>query len=135
MQFQVDQAFLNDPVTITGNLNARPDFGAQVVPGQPRPQATNDDGVPLWEIEGARQVVEFGRTRTEVFTVLVPAAQRPVLAAGLARFKDLRITVSTRINRHGSGRDSRIVGVTENVYFDASAVEQVRAASENKGAA
>ncbi len=43
--------------------------------------------------------------------------------------------MSTRIQRQGTGRDARIVGVTENVYWDASGVEQVRGASEAKGAA
>lgn len=134
MQVQIDQAVLNDPHTATGNNASRPDFTVQVAPGQQRPQATNDDGVFLWEIECMRQVVEFGRPRTEVYTVLVPAAQQPVLAPGPVRFKDLRVTVTTRVNRQGTGRDSRIVGVTENVYWDASAVEPVRQASE-KGAA
>lgn len=135
MQVQIDQAVLNDPHTITGNTSGRPDFTVQVAPGQLRPQATNDDGVLLWEIECMRQVIEFGRPRTEVYTVLVPAPQQPVLAPGQVRFKNLRITVSTRVNRQGSGRDSRIIGVTENVYWDAWAVEQVRGPAESRGAA
>ena len=82
-----------------------------------------------------RQDVEFGRSRTEVYTVLVPAAQQPVLAPGPVRFTNLRITVSTRVQRQGTGRDSRIVGVTENVYWDASGVELIRSVSESKDAA
>ncbi|MEI2733001.1 MAG: hypothetical protein V9G08_13560 [Dermatophilaceae bacterium] len=135
MQVQIDQAVLNDPHTATGNNSGHPDFGVQVAPGQPRPQATNENGVPLWDIECMRQIVEFGRSRTEVYTVLVPSAQQPVLSPGPVRFRDLRITVSTRVQRQGTGRESRIVGVTENVYWDASAVEQVRGSSESKGAA
>jgi hypothetical protein len=135
MQMQVDQRTLTDPCMGTGNVSGSVDFGAPFVPGQPRPQATNDDGVLLWSVECMRQVTEFGRARTEVFNVQVPSPQQPVLAPGPVRFKDLRITISTRVQRQGSGRDARIVGVTENVYWDASGVEQVRAAAENKGAA
>lgn len=58
-----------------------------------------------------------------------------MLTPGPVRFKDLRVKVSTRINRQGSGCDARIVGVTENVYWHASAIEQVPIGPESKSAA
>lgn len=135
MNITIDKTLYDSPHTCTGIVSPRPDFGVSVGPGQLRPQATNENGEFLFDIECMRQVVEFGRTRTEVYTVLVPAAQQPVLAPGPVRFKDLRVTVSTRINRQGTGRDARIVGVTESVYWDSSGVEQVRVTADSKGAA
>jgi hypothetical protein len=135
VNFTADRALFEGQHNCTGVVSPRLDFSTNVGPGQQRPQAVNEAGVLLWVIEALRLVEEFGRARTEVYTVQVPAPQQPVLSPGPVRFKDLRVTVSTRVQRQGTGRDARIVGVTENVYWDASGVEQVRGASEAKGAA
>lgn len=135
MNFTADRALFEGLHNCAGVVGPRLDFSTNVGPGQQRPQAVDENGVLLWVVEALRLVEKFGRARMKVYTVQVPAPQQPVLAPGPVRFKDLRVTVSTRLQRQGTGRDARIVGVTENVYWDASGVEQVRAASESKGAA
>ncbi len=135
MQMEFNEATFTDPLLSTAIVEAVPDLSIEVARGQQRPQAHTEGGVPLWTVEVMQQVTEFGRRRTDVFTVRVPSPQRPVLSAGPVRFKGLRAVVSTRIQRSGSGRDSRITGVNEAVYWDAAGVEQVRQASESKGAA
>lgn len=129
MQYEFSAARLTEPKHTTGIVEAVPDLSVEVQRGQPRPQAVDEDGQRLWTVEVMDTVTEWGRRRTEVFTVRVPAPQQPVLEPGLARFKDLKAVVSTRVNKQGSGRDSRIVGVSENVYWDARGVEQVRGQS------
>jgi hypothetical protein len=135
MHMQFSEEWLRRPRMATQIVQAIPDLGVEVARGQQRPQLHSEDGKPVWGVEVLDIAEEFGRKRTEVIVVRVAADQMPVLAPGPVRFKDLRVTVSTRINRQGTGRDARIVGVTENVYWDASAVEQVRVTSEYKGAA
>lgn len=135
MNFTADRALFEGLHNCAGVVGPRLDFSTNVGPGQQRPQAVDENGVLLRVVEALRLVEKFGRARMKVYTVQVPAPQQPVLAPGPVRFKDLRVTVSTRLQRQGTGRDARIVGVTENVYWDASGVEQVRAASESKGAA
>ena len=135
MNFTADRALFEGLHNCAGVVGPRLDFSTNVGPGQQRPLAVDENGVLLWVVEALRLVEKFGRARMKVYTVQVPAPQQPVLAPGPVRFKDLRVTVSTRLQRQGTGRDARIVGVTENVYWDASGVEQVRAASESKGAA
>ncbi|MBK8729352.1 MAG: hypothetical protein IPM00_08145 [Tetrasphaera sp.] len=135
MNFTADRALFEGLHNCAGVVGPRLDFSTNVGPGQQRPQAVDENGVLLWVVEALRLVEKFGRARMKVYTVQVPAPQQPVLAPGPVRFKDLRVTVSTRLQRQGTGRDARIVGVTENVYWDASGVEQVRAASESKGVA
>lgn len=134
MQMEFSEATFSDPMMSTAIVEAVPDLSVEVARGQQRPQSLDDDGVPLWTIEVMQQVTEFGRRRTDVFTVRVPAPQRPVIPAGPVKFKGLRATVSTRVQRQGSGRESRITGVNEAVYWDAQAVEPVRQAAD-KGAA
>lgn len=135
MQIEFTEATFTDPLLSTAIVEAVPDLSIEVARGQQRPQAHTEEGVPLWTIEVMQQVTEFGRRRTDVFTVRVPAPQRPVLAAGPVKFRGLRAVVSTRIQRSGSGRDARITGVNEAIYWDASGVEQVRQGAEAKGAA
>lgn len=134
MQMEFSSATFNDPMLTTAIVEAVPDLSVDVPRGQQRPQSLSEDGVPLWTVEVMQELTEFGRRRTDVFNVRVPSPQRPVLAAGPVRFKDLRATVSTRVQRQGSGRDSRITGVNEAIYWDAQAVEPIRQASD-KGAA
>lgn len=126
MQQQFNVERLTEPKQCTGIVEAVPNLSTDVQRGQSRPQAVDDEGRLLWSVEVMDIVTEWGRRRTEVFNVRVPAAQQPVLAPGPVRFKGLTAVVSTRIQRQGSGRDSRITGVSENVYWDAQGVEQVR---------
>ena len=135
MYIQCSEEWLRRPRMATQIVEAIPDLGVDVARGQQRPQLLSPDGKPFWGIEVLDIVEEFGRQRTEVIIVRVPCDQKPVLAPGPVRFKDLRVTVSTRIQRQGSGRNAQIVGVRENVFWDASGVEQVRTTAENKGAA
>lgn len=135
MQMEFNEVRFTGSYLSTAIVEAVPDLSVEVARGQQRPQAHTEEGVPVWTVEVMQQVTEFGRRRTDVFTVRVPAPQRPVLAAGPVRFKGLRAVVSTRVQRSGSGRDARITGVTETVYWDADGVEQVRQGNESKGAA
>ena len=108
MNFTADRSLFEGLHNCTGVVSPRLDFSTNVGPGQQRPQAVNEAGVLLWVIEALRLVEEFGRARTEVYTVQVPAPQQPVLSPGQVRFKDLRVTVSTRVQRQGPVRQAEV---------------------------
>ena len=51
MNFTADRALFEGQHNCTGVVGPRLDFSANVGPGQPRPQAVNEDGVLLWVVE------------------------------------------------------------------------------------
>lgn len=81
MNLSIDRTLYDSPHTCTGTVSPRPDFEITVGPGQSRPQTTNENdelffGVECMRLrfECMRQQVDFGRTRTEVYSVLIPCA-------------------------------------------------------------
>lgn len=75
----VDASRLN-PLA-TGNINPVMTWNTNPDGSRSRSdvQATNQDGVPLWNVEILRTVRSFGEDRTEGVNVEVPAAAMPAI--------------------------------------------------------
>lgn len=63
----------------TGNVNPVPVWTENADGSRSRSdaQATNESGVPLWNVEILRQTVQFGEGRMSAVSVQVPAPQMP----------------------------------------------------------
>lgn len=59
----------------TGKVSAVPNFDVDTPPGQPRPQATDDHGTPLWVID---VLVDGEGDRAQVAGVRVAEPHQPV---------------------------------------------------------
>ena len=82
----------------TGKVAAVPNFEIDVAPGQPRPQATDEHGTPLWVIDVL--VEDDSADRAQVAGVRVAASQQPVVE----KFKPVQflgLDVSVYVNKAG----------------------------------
>jgi hypothetical protein len=82
----------------TGKTTAVPNFDVDTPPGQPRPQATDQDGTPLWTIDVL--VEDENADRAQVAGVRVAAAHQPVFE----KFKAvpfIGLSVSVYVNKAG----------------------------------
>lgn len=64
------------------------------------PQATDDNGRPLVEVEFMQTFTEYGRRRTEVFRVRVPESPE-VLAIQPGSVTFVNLAVDVRVNKAG----------------------------------
>jgi|SRR5918996_6258334 hypothetical protein len=81
----------------TGKVAAVLNFDVDTAPGQPRPQATTEDGTPLWVID---VLVDGDGDRAQVAGVRVAAPQQPVFE----KFKPVHfigLDVSVYVNKAG----------------------------------
>ena len=80
-----------------GKVAEVPDYGVEVAPGQKRPQATDENGVPFWVVDVD---VEDGSPRTNVVGVQVAAEHQPVFE----KYKPIQfatLDVTVYVNRAG----------------------------------
>jgi len=85
------------PILAAGNA-AVPvaNWDVQTAPGQPKPQAVNDQGVPLWVVDG---LLDDGSDRANVVGIRIASPVQPEVK----RFAPLNfasLTVSAYVNRN-----------------------------------
>lgn len=94
----------------------------KVNPQAGRPQALNDQGTPLWEVEVLATVHAYGKDKTEVIAIRVASQSRPVVQSGAVQFSGL--THDYRERRGGGAYD----------VFEATGVRNTTGRHEDKAA-
>lgn len=93
------------PFIATGIVHPVPVFGVDSA-GNSRPtgeQATDDSGVPLWEIEVLETVENFGKSATETVAIQVPSRSEPSVSP-MTRAQIVGLTLDVYLSGVKAGR-------------------------------